>query len=74
MGMRVRFPSPRPSPGGRGSINKNPALLRGAGHQSTLLWLTDFQDFNIICAAGRLDFDSIANLMVQNRLTNGGLV
>ena len=36
--------------------------------------LSDFQDFNIICATWRLDFDGLAHLAVQDRLADRRLI
>src|SRR5687767_8087344 len=74
--MRVVLPSPRPSPSRRGRKMKSPAHLRRrrAGLKRTLLWLADLQDFNIIRAAWRFHFDTLADLMVQDGFTNRRLV
>jgi len=51
--------------------NKTPHVTGARGIQFlSLLSLTDFQDFNIICAARRLDFYGIAYLVAQDGFTD----
>ena len=68
--MREFCPHRSPLPMGEG-VNKSPARRRRAGLEVSLLCLTDFQDFNIICAAWSFHFYSIACFVIENGFTDG---
>ena len=68
--MRVKFPSPYPRPKGEG-LKEKPRTSQARGVIGPLLCLTDFQDFNIICAAWGFHFYGIASLVIDNGFANG---